>query len=240
MEKIYYDFHIHSCLSPCADNDMTPNDIVNMAVLNGLDMIAVTDHNSFRNAPAVTAAAESAGLLLLYGSEVETSEEVHVLCLFATLPEALSFEEKLKPFFANIKNRTDIYGDQLVMDENDQVIDCEERMLVTATLLSFDDLFPMVISHGGAFVPAHIDKSAYSVLSNMGFIPDYLAIKTVEISPNGLQNGFMEQNETLLKNFKIITSSDAHYLWDIAERRNSLEVAEKSPRAVIDFLSGKN
>lgn len=239
MEKLFYDLHIHSALSPCAENDMTPNDIVNMALLNGLDLIAVTDHNSFGNVRAVMKAAEGKNLLVLPGAEIETSEEVHVLCYFADLPAALRFEEELSFFFSKLENRRDIYGEQLLLNEKDEIVGEMERMLVTATSISFDVLLALVRKHGGAFVPAHIDKDSYSALSNLGFIPEELEIAAVEISKNGAGKGFIEQNQTLLEQFFILISSDAHYLWDIAEKSRYMEVSKRSASEIISLLNDK-
>ncbi|WP_130863297.1 PHP domain-containing protein [Bacilliculturomica massiliensis] len=264
MEKLYYDLHIHSCLSPCGDDDMTPNNIVNMARLKGLDLIAVTDHNSCANGPAVREAARrseelwsggapdgvpgAAGmagtakeLLLLYGAEVETEEEVHSLCLFATLEEAQAFERALAPYLGDVKNRPDIYGNQWIMDEYDRVTGEEQRLLAFAAGLSFYDLFRLTEKLGGAFVPAHIDKPVFSVLSNLGFIPEELPIAAAEVSPVGLCRGFSDEHPEISERYKIITSSDAHYLEEIAEPQRFMEVSERTAEAVIRWLkSGKS
>ena len=236
MMRVYYDLHIHSALSPCADDDMTPNDIVSMALLNGLDVIALTDHNSFANVQSVQKAASGSGLIVLPGAEVQTAEEVHVLCLFGELDEALSFEEKLSAFYPKIKNRPDIFGRQIIYDENDIEVSEMERMLMAACLISFDDLFLMVKDAGGAFIPAHIDRSSNSVISNLGFMPPHLNIPTVEISPDGIARGFLENNPKHVGGRKVVTSSDSHQLWKISERERFFELEEKSAQAVVGHL----
>ena len=237
MKPFYYDLHIHSALSPCADDDMTPNDIVSMAILNGLDIIAVTDHNSFANAGAVIKAASGKKLIVLPGAEIETSEEVHVICIFSSLDNALSFEEEISPYFSLIPNRPDIFGKQLLYDENDRVTGEMDRMLLAPVSLSFDELLYITKEHGGAFIPAHIDRDSYSVLSNLGFLPPHLDLPVVEVSFYGLNNGFVSANSNSFPRSRMIFSSDAHHLWDIADMNHCIYLPELSPEAVIDNLS---
>lgn len=249
MELVYYDLHIHSCLSPCGDDDMTPNNIANMALLKGLDLIALTDHNSCANGQALRGAVEQANrqwrqsggddvkpLLVLYGAEVETEEEVHCLCLFATLAQAQSFEQTLAPRMVPVKNRPDIYGNQWIMDQWDRVTGEEERLLAFAAQISFGDLFELTAELGGAFIPAHIDRPVYSVLSNLGFIPEDLAIAAVEVSPAGMQRGFLAEYPEIMQRYKVITSSDAHYLGDISERIRYMELPQRTEEAAVAWL----
>lgn len=242
MIPVYYDLHIHSALSPCAASDMTPNDIAGMAILNGLDLIAITDHNSLANAAASIKAAEAAQsssgkkLIVLPGIEVATVEEVHVICLFDSMGSAEAFEAELQPFYPALKNRIDIFGNQILYDESDNITGEVERMLIAPTTISFDELYVLTGKYNGAFIPAHIDRSSFSVISNLGFIPPHLEINTLEISPNGIEQGFCEQNPDITSKNKIITSSDAHYLWAINERVNFIELPELTAKAAIDFL----
>jgi len=215
---------------------MTPNDIVGMAVLNGLGLIAVTDHNSFGNVESVIKAAQGKELIVLPGAEIETSEEVHVLCLFASLDDALGFERELLPSFSAMQNRPDIFGEQILYDENDNVTGVMERMLLASVSVSFDELLRITEKYGGAFIPAHVDRNSYSVLSNLGFLPPDLNIPVVEVSALGVEQGFAQQNADLLPKCRTITSSDAHYLWDIAESTNVLQLEELSPEAAIAAL----
>ena len=236
MTEIYYDLHIHSALSPCADNDMTPNDIVSMALLNGLDVIAITDHNSFGNVEAVMKAAHGKELIVLPGAEIETREEVHVLCIFCDLESAFAFEKELTPFYSNIPNRVDIYGEQILYNEEDIKVGEIERMLLAACSISFDALYNMVKQHGGAFIPAHIDREANSALNNLGFLPPDLDIPVVEISALGLRKGFAKKHQSIASKHRLISSSDAHRLWDISERIHSLKIPEQTSVNVINFL----
>jgi len=242
MVPVYYDLHIHSALSPCADDDMTPNDIVGMAILNGLDLIAVTDHNSMANAAAVVKVASAAQtlpgneLIVLPGIEVSTAEEVHVVCLFSDIESALGFEADLTPFYSALANRKDIFGNQIIFDESDRVTGEIKRMLIASASISFDDLFHLTGRHGGAFIPAHIDRDSFSVTSNLGFLPPHLDIRTVEISLKGVENDYSKNNAGLYEHKNMIFSSDAHQLWAINEKEIFLMLPERSAKAAIDYL----
>lgn len=213
---------------------MTPNNIVNMALLKGLDIIAVTDHNSCGNAGAVIRAAEDR-LLVIPGLEVESSEEVHIVCYFPTLEAAECMEKEVKGALSAVKNRPEIFGDQLYMDENDEIIGTEEKLLVSATALSVYDIFGLAQKFGGIAVPAHIDRSSYSIISNLGFIPPDISAPALEITESG--------REKLMPDYPgriILTNSDAHYLENIAERKYYLDLPRKNAQTVVDFLCINN
>ncbi len=231
--KLYYDLHIHSALSPCGDNDMTPNNIVNMSIIKGLDMIAVTDHNSCGNVRSVMKAAGDK-ILVIPGMEVETSEEIHIVCYFPGIESAEEMGEYVKNHLPPIKNREEIFGEQLFMDFEDNIVGKEENLLVTATELDIFSVVKKVRGLGGAAVPAHIDRSSYSVLSNLGIIPDELLFKTVEITAKN--RGKMAEYE---KKYQAVTNSDAHYLENIAEPEFFIELMAKSTEKVIDYLCKK-
>lgn len=220
--KLYYDLHIHSALSPCGDNDMTPNNIVNMSIIKGLDVIAITDHNSCGNVRAAIAAADGR-IMVIPGMEIETSEEVHMVSLFPSIEAAEEMEKILRDSCPPLKNRPEIFGNQYYMNENDEVIGEEERLLVTASGLDVYDVVKKVGALGGVAYPAHIDRTSYSILSNLGFIPPDLKVGTVEITAKN-----REAMQAEYSNYNIITSSDAHYLGDISERRYSLDISTKN------------
>lgn len=215
---IYYDFHIHSALSPCGDTDMTPNNIVNMAALSGLDAIAVSDHNSVKNVRAAMAVGERCNVSVLPGMEVETAEEVHILTIYKTIEAAEEAAKEVYKNLPNIKNRPEIFGRQFIMDDMDNVIGEEERLLISPTTLSIERLFDIVKDAKGIFVPAHVDRHSYSVLTNLGFIPDNIDIRYIEISKAVSDvPAYLESRKELLK-YGIFRNSDAHYLEDISEK----------------------
>ena len=221
---IYYDFHIHSALSPCADADMTPNNIVNMAALSGLDAIAVTDHNSVKNVRACVLAAEACGITVVPGMEVETAEEVYILTLYPTIDAAEYAADKVYRALPDIKNRPDIFGEQAIMNAADEIVGYEEKLLISATTLSIDALFAIVAECGGLFVPAHVDRHSYSVLTNLGFIPDDLDIRHIEISKGTNDVAAYLDSRPELGGYRIFRNSDAHYLENISQRDSFLEL----------------
>lgn len=230
--KAYIDLHIHSALSPCANNEMTPNNIVNMAYIKGLDIIAVTDHNSVENCEAVLKCAKERGIIVVPGMELETSEEVHLICLFPGMVEALRMQEIVYKALPDLKNREDIFGQQIIMDGNDNVIRHCDRLLLTASSLSVEEVFGNVTLLGGAVVPAHIDRDSYSIVSNLGIIPDNLGIKYLEISKGCDRLQYLDNNPWLGK-FGLIRSSDAHSLGDILERESFIDLEELSVECLI-------
>lgn len=232
--KLYYDFHIHSALSPCGDNDMTPNNLINMSIIKGLDAVALTDHNACEN---VRAAAAVAGdkIIFIPGMEVETSEEVHIVTLFPTADAAEEMQRILVDSSPFIPNRPEIFGNQYIMDENDEICGEIDRMLVTASGLDIYTVVAAAKDLGGIAYPAHIDRESYSVLSNLGFIPPDLDISAVEITEKSraaLEGEYSNR-------YNIITSSDAHYLWDISERNHYIEVSDASVRGILNAISNR-
>ena len=232
--KLYYDFHIHSALSPCGDNDMTPNNLINMSIIKGLDAVALTDHNACEN---VRAAAAVAGdkIIFIPGMEVETSEEVHIVTLFPTADAAEEMQRILVDSSPFIPNRPEIFGNQYIMDENDEICGEIDRMLVTASGLDIYTVVAAAKDLGGIAYPAHIDRESYSVLSNLGFIPPDLDISAVEITEKSraaLEGEYSNR-------YNIITSSDAHYLWNISERNHYIEVSDASVRGILNAISNR-
>lgn len=237
---IYYcDLHIHSALSPCGDDEMTPNNIVNMAHILGLDIIALCDHNSIKNVEATIKAAEKLPLLVVPGMELETSEEVHFVCLFENMTVAREFDDWLAPFKPTIKNNPEIFGEQIILDENDEQIGTEENLLVSACSVSVYDVVKKINSLDAVIIPAHIDRSSYSIISNLGFIPDDLGFSTIEISKKTTVDE-AQKNFPHIKKYRIIQDSDAHYLEKMMEKENAIELAEKSARELIRVLKYTN
>lgn len=229
--KLYYDLHIHSALSPCGDNDMTPNNIVNMARIKGLDVIAITDHNSAGNVRAASEVAKD-DILVIPGMEVTTSEEVHVLCYFPTVEAAEDMGKLIYDNLPIINNKPGIFGNQYYMDENDEIKREEERLLISATSLNIYKVLDAALERGGIMVPAHIDKSSYSIHSNLGFMPPDLDVKSLEVT----SRNFLEMEKEYPK-YNLIVSSDAHYLENISEAERYLDILDKNTKEMIEFLS---
>lgn len=214
--KCFYDFHIHSCLSPCADMDMTPNNIVNMAKLKGLDAIAITDHNSCQNAQAVMHCGEENGLLVLPGMEIETVEEIHILALFANLQPCIQLERLVRSALTPIENKPHIFGEQWILDAEDRHVGTETQLLVTAAALDVYETVRQIHELGGIAVAAHVDKTAYSVVSALGLIPPDLPLDSAELSKHAEKHGWGTKDPRL-NDLPVLQNSDAHYLVDISE-----------------------
>lgn len=228
--SLYYDLHIHSALSPCGDEDMTPNNIVNMAYLKGLDIIAITDHNSCLNARAVMEAGQGV-VKVVPGMEVTTSEEVHTLCLFPDIESAEDMGKLVRSKMSGIKNDPRIFGRQLVMNSQDEITGEEENLLVNAIDMDIYEVSAETKKRGGLFIPAHIDKSSYSVTANLGFLPPDLYVDGLEITARGL-----EKYGEMYSQYGIITDSDAHYLEDISEQERCIKSDDKNIQKILEFL----
>ena len=216
MIPLYYDLHLHSCLSPCGDDDMTPSNIVGMAAVKGLDVIALTDHNSCKNCPAAMEHGETYGVTVIPGMELTTSEEVHVICLFPALEDSLAFDAYVYAHLLPIKNREKIFGKQQIMDAEDNVTGTLEKLLISATDISFDAVNDLAASYNGIAYPAHLDKSSTSLISNLGFIPPDSKFRCAEV--HDLRNlHTLKKSNPYLNTCNIVSSSDAHYLGDINE-----------------------
>lgn len=215
MNKYYYDLHVHSCLSPCGDDESTPNSIAGMATLCGLNVVALTDHNTTRNCPGFFEAAKRHGIIPIAGMELTTAEDIHVIFLFETLETALEFDKDLQAQRILIENRVDVYGEQMVMNGNDEVLETEKYLLSNATMISVDDCPKLAEKYGAICYPAHIDRQANGIIATLGTFPDIKGFKCFE-----LHDGEKEEelrNLYPLGDRKCVVCSDAHYLWDLRD-----------------------
>lgn len=236
--RLSYDLHIHSCLSPCGDDDMLPSNIVGMAAVKELDVIALTDHNSCKNCPAAMKLAEAYGVLALPGMELTTSEEVHVVCLFPELSQAMAFDEYVYSRLIPFPNNPEVFGKQQIMDEDDREIGIEPNLLINASTIDFDEVYPLVTKYGGIMIPAHLDKKTTSLISNLGFIPPDSQFVCAEVKHTTMIEPLLSQHE-YLQGCHIVSNSDAHYLEHIHEPVHFIECEEKSAAAVIAALQKK-
>ncbi len=228
-----YDFHIHSALSPCAQEEMTPNNIVNMARLNGLELIAVTDHNSAKNLPAIAECAQRSGILLIPGLEVESAEEVHVSCLFPDVDKALKMGELVAQHLPPLKNKEKIFGTQYIFDSRDHIVGKEEQLLLFSTALTVETIFQAARELGGEAYFSHVDRDSYSVLSVLGGFPDTIDAEVAEISDTARGRRFREENADL-KEKRILFSSDSHRLADISRGNNKIKLHLKGREPAAD------
>lgn len=222
MNKYYYDLHIHSCLSPCADNDSTPASIAGMAALIGLDIVALTDHNSSRNCPAFFEAAREYGIIAIAGMELTTSEDVHMVCLFPTLDSALAFNDFVDERRMNIKNRPEIFGEQYICNAGDEIIGEIEELLSVATDVSVDELPMIVDAYGGICYPAHIDREANGIIAVLGTLPETPRFNTVELRDSDKLSEYTALYS--LEEKTVVFNSDSHVLGVMNEREHFFEM----------------
>ena len=231
--KLFCDLHIHSCLSPCGDTLMTPNNIVGMAFIKQLDAIAVCDHNTARNLPAIKEVADMMGVVLLPGLELTTREEAHMLAYFETVEQAVAFSDAVYAHLPPIPNNPKFFGEQQLMNAQDEVIGKEDRLLISALDLSFEECAQLIHQHGGLCVPAHINRGSNGCLNALGFLPAGVHYDALEVSKA------VAQPLLDLSKYRILHSSDAHYLENILEPEFTVEALEKGAAALFSAIAGK-
>ncbi len=242
--KFTYDLHIHSCLSPCADDDMTPGNIAGMAYLQGLKLVALTDHNSSANCPAFFALARKLGIIPIAGMELTTAEDIHVVCLFPSLDGAMEFDKIVSEKLFFVQNRPDIFGHQLIMDENDEITGEIDPLLINATSLDLKSAFETVRDLGGVCYPAHVDRDSSGIIAVLGDIPEDVAYSAFEIHNKDLLESFKERYPRL-NDMKNIVSSDSHNLFSVPEAENEIELdvdpdnEDEVRRGLIRYLRGE-
>ncbi len=222
------DLHIHSCLSPCGSLEMSPSEIVRIALERGLDVIAVADHNCALNLPALEALCIGTALTPLFAIEATSSEEFHSLCLFRDCTTAVQFGKELYEALLSRSNIPEKFGDQVYVDEHDNILGELDKYLTGGALpYSSDQLLKMVKKRDGLFIPAHIDRAAFSLSSQLGFIPpDPYDAMEVTKQPLDLKTG----------KIPLICSSDAHYPEDIARRFFTLESVSNKPDDIFKAI----
>lgn len=225
MNKYYYDLHIHSCLSPCADDDNTPNNIAGMATLCGLNIVALTDHNTCKNCPAFFEAAKRYGIIPVAGMELTTAEDIHVICLFENLSDAMAFDEEIDKRRIKIENRTDIFGNQFILDGEDNIIGEDKYLLSNATTVSLEEVPQLAESFGGIAYPAHIDRQANGVIEVLGTFPETPYFSIVEINRKERVEEYIKKYS--LEDKMVIISSDAHYLENMRDKENYFELDDE-------------
>lgn len=225
MNRYYYDLHLHSCLSPCGDDDNTPNNIAGMASLCGLNIIALTDHNTCKNCPAFFEAAKRYGIIPIAGMELTTAEDIHVVCLFEELENAMAFDSEIDKRRMKIENRADIFGNQYILDGEDNRIGEEKYLLPNATNVSLEEAFGLVKSFGGISYPAHIDRQSNGIISVLGTFPEAPDFGIIEINQKEKAPEYVKKYS--LEDKRIIISSDAHYLTDMRDKENYFELDDE-------------
>lgn len=228
----FCDLHMHSCLSPCAEDDMTPWNMVGMAKIKGLDVIAITDHNACLNAEDAMAAGAEYGVAVIPGMEITTREEVHLLGYFYTLPQAMAAGEEVYAHLADVQNSPELFGNQLIMRDGDTPSGILDKLLINATDLSLDEACALVRRHGGLPIPAHINRGSNGMIGALGLMPFLPEYPVVEVYKGVDCPAYATKGRFLLH------SSDAHRLEDIQEQVFSLE-AEPTVEGVLNLIRDK-
>ena len=236
VHEFHADLHVHTCLSPCGELSMSPTGIVAEAGRKGIDVLAVCDHNSARNVEAVSRAARGTGVVIVPGIEVCSREEVHVLTLFETVEAVLAMQRVIYDHLDGT-NDPDTFGMQIVANELDEVEGFEDRLLIGATDLSIEDVIEHAHRLGGLAIPAHIDREAYSLVAQLGFIPPGLPADAMEVSYRG-DAEVIRRTVMGVEAYPLITSSDAHDLPDIGRARTRLSMATRSLAEIRRALAG--
>ncbi|NBK21178.1 MAG: PHP domain-containing protein [Spirochaetia bacterium] len=221
------DLHNHSCLSPCGSDDLTPALLAVEAMEQGIGILALSDHNSARNLPAFKEACELCSIMALFGIEVTTVEEVHVLTLFEKLEDAMQFGSFIEYLLPPIKNDSRLFGNQMVVNLEGEMVETVEKLLLSTSGISFSDVIEEALSRDALVIPAHIDRFANSVLANLGFLPNlpYSALEAIHLPV-----------EAETYNKTILTASDAHRLEEVGRRSCYLEMEELSFEALKKAL----
>jgi PHP family Zn ribbon phosphoesterase len=223
------DLHMHTCLSPCAELEMSPLSVVDLAVRKGIDIIAVTDHNSAENVMAVRKAAEHTSLTVLAGMEISSSEEAHILALFDDAESIITLQDIIYENLLPGENDEKMYGEQIVANEKDEILAFNKRLLIGSTILSAQEIVDTIHSLGGLSVASHVDKEAFSIISQLGFITEDMGFDALEMSPNITREN-AEKSFQMYNAFTWISSSDAHYPQDIGRRTTSFFMNEPTIR----------
>lgn len=237
MKKFRADLHMHTVLSPCGDLEMSPANIVRKASERGIDILGITDHNSTLHAPLIKELASREGIMVLMGAEVTTKEEVHCLCFFENEELLSQFQEYLNQHLPNIPNDTDRFGYQVVVNEEEEITDEIDCLLISGLNQGIEEIEKKVHALNGLFIPAHINKTVNSVISQLGFLPPDLKVDALEISQHTTKSEFIKKNK-YLKNYNFIQSSDAHYIDNIGNAWTNFFMERRSFEEIKMALAG--
>ncbi len=238
LRSVRADLHVHTCLSPCADEEMKPLAIVRRAKEQGLDVIGICDHNSTANVAAVRRAGEREGVAVIGGVEITSEEEVHVLGLFDD-EDSLCTIQRLLDENLHGENNPELFGDQFVCDENDVVTGRENRLLIGATSLSVDEVVESIHGLGGVAIASHVDRESFSMISQLGFVPEQLQVDALEVSS---LHSMMEARDLFpqIRDYLLVRSSDAHFLKEIGAASTTFTGASPCVEELRKALHGED
>ena len=232
------DLHIHTCLSPCSDWEMSPKKIVAKSIDKQLDIIAICDHNSAENVQAAIRLGEELGLCVLPGMEICSREEVHVLGIFSAVEQAQAMQEFVYTHLPG-ENQVKLFGYQVIVDEKDEVRGEVSRLLIGASRLSLQDIVVKIHKLGGLSIASHVDRPSYGIIGQLGFIPEDLALDGLEVSYRVPLDDVRKKIPGVM-NLPCISSSDAHFLDDIGKVKTVFTLAAPTFGEIRLALKGKS
>ena len=232
------DLHIHTCLSPCSDWEMSPKKIVAKSIDKKLDIIAICDHNSAENVQVALCLGEKLGLCVLPGMEICSREEVHILGIFSAVEQALAMQEFVYAHLPG-ENQAELFGYQVIVNEKDEVRGEVSRLLIGASRLSLQDIVVKIHKLGGLSIASHVDRPSYGIIGQLGFIPADLALDGLEVSYRVPLNEVRKKIPGVM-NFPCISSSDAHFTDDIGKVKTVFALAAPTFEEIRLALKGKH
>lgn len=238
LREFKADFHIHSCLSPCGDIQMTPKMIVEQAKSAGLDAICICDHNSSENSATASKVGKEHDISFLFGMEVNSKEEVHILALF---DDENSLKELQKTVYENLpgENDDDTFGYQMIINDQDEIADLNPRLLIGATDLSIETIVGLIHDNGGLAIASHVDRERFSLIGQLGFIPPDLKLDGVEVSPNYILKS-NKYDFPMAPGLTQVTFSDAHFVHDIGKTFTTFNIEKVSVSEIKKALENKD
>jgi len=242
LREFKADLHIHTSLSPCADEEMFPQSIIKQAKINDLDIVGICDHNSAENVVATKKIGQREDVAVIGGIEATSQEEVHILALFDKIKELFEFQEIIYKKLSGF-NDEKVFGKQLIINEDNEVVGSNNRLLIGATSLSLQEIVQAIYSLGGLTIASHIDRESYSIIAQLGFIPEGLLLDALELSPNyKLKTVCIEDRQVNpeLYGFSLVTFSDAHFLKDIGKSFTVFLMEEASIEEIKKALYGED
>ncbi len=227
MEQFKADLHIHSLLSPCGSLEMSPMNIVNAALEAQLDIIAITDHNSTKQAQLIQKIGSEKGIWVICGAEINSAEEVHVLTLFESPDALVQFQLFINKHTRKVKNNPDLFGDQVVVDENEMIVEELEFLLINSLEAGLSEIETEVHHLGGLFIPAHIDRPYNGILSQLGMIPENLNADAFEISYKASIDEWQNSSK-IPQGVSLLKNSDAHFPEQIGKGYTIFNMKERT------------
>lgn len=221
------DLHLHTVLSPCGDLGMSPSALVEQAHLLGLNIIGITDHNATRHARLVQDLAARKDIFTLCGAEVTSKEEAHLLCFMPDGEKLDLLQNYIETYLQKVENKVKFFGEQLLVNEYEEILEEEKYLLINAIDQDVNQISAFVLSNGGIFIPAHVDRQAFSLTSQLGFIPPDLQCDALELSKHSNVNQVVQQFP-YVKDYSFIRSSDAHYIQDVGSGYTNFYLQERS------------